>query len=233
VTILSSSAANQLVNHPDAATSEQRTTGSYILLVDDEAVVRAFLTRCLEAEGYTVKQAEDSAAALELMMSEPAGVVLCDIRMPGQDGLWLAERVHAHWPQTAIVMATALDDIQTVRKSRDLGAVAYITKPITPEELREVVRRAVPEHMIPETVAAEAAEPTVPCETPQPDERTDAEYTLEAPVRCAACGERVDRLKAVRLIRTRVSFTSTLPRRGRVLVCPHCLAIASAELTNF
>ena len=67
----------------------------------------------------------------------------------------------------------------------------------------------------------------------RPDATTEAEYALETPVRCPACGELVTSLKAVRLIRTRVNFTSTLPRRGRVVACPHCLAILPAELTNF
>jgi len=69
---------------------------------------------------------------------------------------------------------------------------------------------------------------------PQPSsERIDAEYTLESPVKCPACGERVTTLKAVRLIRAQVNFTSTLPRRGRVIACPHCLAVVPAELSNF
>jgi hypothetical protein len=70
-------------------------------------------------------------------------------------------------------------------------------------------------------------------EAPGGDERIEAEYTLETPVRCPACGERVATLKAIRLVRTNVNFTSTLPRRGRVLACPHCLAVVPAELTNF
>jgi hypothetical protein len=65
------------------------------------------------------------------------------------------------------------------------------------------------------------------------ENKIEAEYTLETPVRCPACGERVASLKAVRLVRSQVNFTSTLPRRGRVIACPNCLAIVPAELTNF
>jgi hypothetical protein len=61
----------------------------------------------------------------------------------------------------------------------------------------------------------------------------DAVYRLETPVRCAQCGETITTLKAVRLLRTQVNFTSTLPRRGRVLTCPSCLCMVAAELTNF
>jgi hypothetical protein len=64
-------------------------------------------------------------------------------------------------------------------------------------------------------------------------EQIEAEYALESPVRCHACGETVSTLKAVRLLRTQVNFTSTLPRRGRVIVCPMCHVMVPAELTNF
>ncbi len=63
-------------------------------------------------------------------------------------------------------------------------------------------------------------------------ERFDAIYRLETPVRCPHCGESVSTLKAVRMLRDQVNFTSTLPRRGRVIACPNCDAIVPAELTN-
>jgi CheY-like chemotaxis protein len=201
---------------------------SYVLVVDDEAAVRDYLKRILQDAGYEVKVASDSAEALELMMTAPASVVLCDVRMPGQDGLWLTERLHAHWPTTAIVMATALDDLQTVHQSRERGAVDYISKPIRPEQLLQSVRRA--------TSAAERSVPVdddAAAELKLSHEKIEAEYTLETPVRCPACGERITTLKAVRLIRAHVNFTSTLPRRGRVIACPCCLAVVPAELSNF
>jgi DNA-directed RNA polymerase subunit RPC12/RpoP len=60
----------------------------------------------------------------------------------------------------------------------------------------------------------------------------DAIYSLESPVRCPQCGEVLSELRAVRLLRTEVNFTSMLPRRGRVVVCPYCQTIVPAELTN-
>jgi phage terminase large subunit GpA-like protein len=60
---------------------------------------------------------------------------------------------------------------------------------------------------------------------------SEAEFTLEYPATCPRCGHEVKTLKVARLLRTRVNFVSTLPRRGRVLMCPHCRAILSAELT--
>jgi CheY-like chemotaxis protein len=204
---------------------------SYVLVVDDEPVVRAFLAHCLEGWGYGVKQAGSADEALDLMVAKPASVVLCDVKMPGHDGLWLAERLRTTWPGTPVVMASGIDDLQTIRQSRDLGAVDYITKPITPSQLREVLRR-VTSSSNPERQMSE--DPDAPPELPPSREsKAEAEYTLESPVKCPACGERMTSVKAVRLVRAQVNFTSTLPRRGRVIVCPHCLAVIPAELTNF
>ena len=59
---------------------------------------------------------------------------------------------------------------------------------------------------------------------------TEAEYTLEFPVQCAKCDGWIDRVAVVRLLRTKINFTSALPRRGRVIVCSECSTIISVEL---
>jgi hypothetical protein len=67
---------------------------------------------------------------------------------------------------------------------------------------------------------------------PETTREGEAEYTVEYPVNCPYCGEDVESLRVVRLLRTKVNFTSTLPRRGRVLSCPHCHKIVSSELSG-
>jgi hypothetical protein len=59
---------------------------------------------------------------------------------------------------------------------------------------------------------------------------SDAEYTLEYTAGCPVCGATINTVKVVRLLRTRVNFTSTLPRHGQVIICPECRAILSAGL---
>lgn len=61
-------------------------------------------------------------------------------------------------------------------------------------------------------------------------DNAEAEFTLEAPVICPACQEATYNLKVIRMLRTRVNFTSTLPRRGRAIACPNCSTLLSAEL---
>ena len=62
--------------------------------------------------------------------------------------------------------------------------------------------------------------------------QSEAEYTLEYPLTCPYCRKTIDTLAVVRLLRTRVNFTSTLPRRGRAIGCPKCQALLSAELSG-
>jgi hypothetical protein len=57
-------------------------------------------------------------------------------------------------------------------------------------------------------------------------------YTLEAPARCPECEQEIRTLRVLRVLRTQVSFTSTLPRKGYVIVCPECERLLSAELSG-
>jgi CheY-like chemotaxis protein len=113
--------------------------GGKVLIVDDEPPIRMLLTRWLTQWGYGVRDVGSAVEALDVMAIEPADIVLCDINMPEHDGLWLAEQLHARWPQTAVIMSTARDDPKTVRTSRRVGAVAYVIKPFDPVMLRQAL----------------------------------------------------------------------------------------------
>ena len=66
-----------------------------------------------------------------------------------------------------------------------------------------------------------------------PEWEPGAVYTLELPARCPHCKQQVRSLRVLRLKRTQVSFTSPLPRAGRVIVCTACFCIISADVTTF
>ncbi len=110
-----------------------------VLIVDDEVEICMLLRHWLTGWGYDVSAVGSAVEALDAMAAEPADILLCDVTMPEHDGLWLAERVHAPWPQTAIIMSTGRDDSLTVRTSRTLGAVAYVTKPFDLDLLRQAL----------------------------------------------------------------------------------------------
>jgi CheY-like chemotaxis protein len=122
---------------------ETMTETARVLIVDDELPIRTLLTRWLTDWGYGVRHVGSAVEALDVLAAEPADILLCDIVMPEHDGLWLAEQVGAQWPDTAIVMSTARDDAQTIRASRKLGAVAYVTKPFDRYMLCQALEKAV------------------------------------------------------------------------------------------
>jgi CheY-like chemotaxis protein len=114
----------------------------YVLVVDDEESIRKLLTRWLSGWGYESKEAANANDAIEQMTAEPASIILCDVMMPVHDGIWLAEQVRARWPQTAVIMASSAQDMETVMRMRKQGAVDYITKPFGREMLRQALLRA-------------------------------------------------------------------------------------------
>jgi CheY-like chemotaxis protein len=114
----------------------------YVLVVDDEEPIRRLLTRWLSGWGYDAKQAANADEAIEMMTTEAAAIMLCDVMMPVHDGIWLAEQVRTRWPQTAVIMASSAQDMETVMRMRKQGAVDYVTKPFGREMLRQALQRA-------------------------------------------------------------------------------------------
>ena len=115
---------------------------AYVLVVDDEEAIRRLLVRWLSGWGYEAKEAANADDAIEIMAAAPAEIMLCDVMMPVHDGIWLAEQVRSRWPQTAVIMASSAQDMETVMRMRKQGAVDYVTKPFGREMLRQALQRA-------------------------------------------------------------------------------------------
>jgi response regulator RpfG family c-di-GMP phosphodiesterase len=91
----------------------------------------------------TASNAEEALGRLEDIA--PA-VALCDIRMPGHDGLWLAERIRQRCPETAVIMATGVQDVGPAVESLRQGVIDYLTKPFGRDRLRDAVVRGLEWH---------------------------------------------------------------------------------------
>jgi cyclic di-GMP phosphodiesterase len=117
-----------------------------VLIVDDEASVRHLMRRWLESRGYAVATAAGAEKALEVMATSPTAVALCDLRMPGHDGLWLADRLRREHPDTAVIIATGVQDVGSAVQSLRRGVVDYLTKPFEREQLCQAVSRGVEWH---------------------------------------------------------------------------------------
>jgi len=117
-----------------------------VLVVEDDASVRELLTRWLRGLGYEAVSAGSADEALGLFLEAPTAVALCDLRMPGRDGLWLAEQIRRISPDTAVVMATGVQDVGSAVTSLRHGVIDCLMKPFGRDRLREAVVRALEWH---------------------------------------------------------------------------------------
>ncbi len=106
-----------------------------ILIVDDEKTVRRSLNRCLSLRGFSCTEASSADEALESMKNNPADLVILDIMMPGTSGSEFLPRLKRSFPDTAVVMATAVVEPDTIVKCMKNGAYDYITKPFDVDQL--------------------------------------------------------------------------------------------------
>jgi two-component system, cell cycle response regulator len=134
-------------------TSGSIITSGRILVVDDDVVARTVLCRRLSTRGFTVREAPDGAAALEIAAGGWPQAIVLDYVMPGMDGLQVVQQMRAN-PATAelpVVLLTALNDTQAVVTAFEQGVDDYVIKPAHPDEvtvrlyrlLRQAERRAL------------------------------------------------------------------------------------------
>ncbi|MEW6220713.1 MAG: sigma-54 dependent transcriptional regulator [Thermodesulfobacteriota bacterium] len=117
-----------------------------ILVVDDDAPMRAFLTGVLREEGYVVEEAGGGQEALARLRAAPFDLVLTDLRMPDLTGLDLLAPGRVARPEARWVLITAYGSIGSAVEAMKAGAADYLTKPLrSPDELRHVVRRVLRE----------------------------------------------------------------------------------------
>lgn len=114
-----------------------------VLVVDDEPSVRDIVVRGLKLHGYDCAAAANSREALRLMERRAPAVVISDINMPGESGFWLLGRSKGLWPDTAVIMLTAIDETQSAVTCLTQGADDYIVKPINLKELALSVGKAL------------------------------------------------------------------------------------------
>lgn len=118
------------------------------------------------------------------------------------------------------------------------SACAYCGETLMPNDrycsrcLRPVAAPASPPVPRAETAAGESARTENPPVHPSARVAPSATYALEAPARCPHCENEIRTFRVIRVLRTQVSFTSTLPRKGYVIVCPECEGFLSAELSG-
>jgi two-component system, chemotaxis family, chemotaxis protein CheY len=107
-----------------------------ILLVDDEAHIRKFISLLLRHLGVTrIFEAANGSAALDLYRKESPDLVMLDVNMPIMDGIETLRGLKAINPDCVVVMLTSLANRQTIDAAASLGAANYIRKDAPPEEI--------------------------------------------------------------------------------------------------
>ncbi len=114
-----------------------------VLIAEDEANMRRVLCALLERDGFRTIAASDGAAALELLAREPVDAILTDLRMPKLNGLELLEQVRRRHPEIPVVMLTAHGTVGSAVEALKQGAFDYLTKPFDPDDVRQVMEKAV------------------------------------------------------------------------------------------
>jgi DNA-binding NtrC family response regulator len=111
--------------------------------VDDELSVRDSLAKWFHEEGYEVGTAEGAGSALTRMAEHSWDAALVDIKMHGTDGIELQRRMHELDPQLIVIMMTGYASVDTAVAALKNGAYDYVTKPLDPDEIAHLVKRAL------------------------------------------------------------------------------------------
>ncbi len=116
---------------------------SKILVIDDERSIRNTLKDILEYEKYEVDLAEDGKKGIEMVKQTEYDIILCDIKMPGMDGIEVLEQLNVLAPDSPVVMISGHGNIDTAVDSIKKGAYDFIEKPLDLNRLLITIRNAM------------------------------------------------------------------------------------------
>ncbi len=127
-----------------------------VLVVDDDPVVGKSFDRVLSDKGYVVITASNGQEALDKLGAESFDVVYTDIKMPGMDGLEVAERVKAKRPWVPVVIVTGYGTTASEARAEAAGVSAFLHKPLSPEMIEGSAEKALLEAALAEAPRKEA-----------------------------------------------------------------------------
>jgi CheY-like chemotaxis protein len=116
-----------------------------ILVVDDEPGMRALFSFMLGAKGYQVDTAASGKEAIAHVETQPCDLIFIDIRMPAMDGVQVLKKVKAQQPDVSVIMMTGYAVEKLLDDALAAGAVGYLRKPFTLDELLASIRDALGE----------------------------------------------------------------------------------------
>jgi DNA-binding response OmpR family regulator len=117
--------------------------GAHILLVEDDNELRTLLHTVLSYNGYSVTEASDCHAALDLLQRQTFDVVLLDITLPDGKGFRVAEAIRENHMTTKVIMLTGSGGIENAMRGATLGVEDFLTKPFHPNYLLGSIKHAL------------------------------------------------------------------------------------------
>jgi putative two-component system response regulator len=115
----------------------------YCLIVDDEPRLRQVMVHLMRSDGFQCIEAGNGVEALEQLAKYQVTLVLSDLRMPKMDGFELLREIRDHYPDAAVVMITAVADVEIAVNCLAIGAADYVIKPYQLEDVRARVAQAL------------------------------------------------------------------------------------------
>jgi CheY-like chemotaxis protein len=130
-----------------------------VLVVDDDPVIGQSFDRVLSGKGYAVITASNGEEALRKIKDENYDVVFADIKMPGMNGLEVAERIKASQPWLPVVIVTGYGTDANEKRAGEAGVSAFLRKPLTPDMIEDSAHKALLEKGAAAEPAAKAMAP--------------------------------------------------------------------------
>ena len=114
-----------------------------ILAIDDEQVILSSIKKLCTAEGWNVETAMDASLALEMLNETSYNLVICDIMMPQMDGFEFLEELRIKEIKTPVIITTGFSTVENAVKSLYNGAIDFLPKPFSYDELISVIKRGI------------------------------------------------------------------------------------------
>ena len=112
------------------------------LVVEDDDVEATLLCELLQRRGYRVRACATAGECLSVLSSEPADVVITDVKMPGMSGIELCRELRTHHPDVLVIVLTGAADLAHARAAVVAGAHDFIAKPVKLDHLDLAIKQA-------------------------------------------------------------------------------------------
>ena len=132
-----------------------------VWIVDDDESIRWVLEKALQRDGMLVQSFPGAAELLDALAEDVPDVLICDIRMPGVNGLELMERVHGTHPELPVIIVTAHSDLDAAVAAFKGGAFEYLPKPFDVDSVASLVQRAAAKRMVVQDTGPLADRPAI------------------------------------------------------------------------